>query len=161
MVWGLTIYVFYIGDEIVFVGDREILMSFHDSFLSVVLIQLLIWSLSGVQGITLMSQALSFRGEKVGLCLHCWMTPTAAEGEQKFLNCVLQDERWGIRLTSKKYMNSPTKYFTSVSSNDITTCLVFCTCIQSFFFFFLFFSLLLRQKEAISFLVLLLLFKIQ
>lgn len=42
VVWGLTIYVFYIGDEIVFVGDREILMSFHDSFLSVVLIQLLI-----------------------------------------------------------------------------------------------------------------------
>lgn len=64
-----------------------------------------------------------------------WMSATVAVGQHQFLNYVLQNERWGIRFTLKKYMNSPTKSFTSVNKNDWMTCSDFCTCIQSFYSF--------------------------
>lgn len=60
----------HIRGEIDFVGEKEIQMSIHESFFSLVLIQLLTQSLGGVQRNTLMFEVLCFRGEKLGLCLH-------------------------------------------------------------------------------------------
>jgi len=131
----LCISVSHNEGEFDFVGKGEIQMNMHKSFLSLALIQLRIWSLCGVQGITLMFEMVSFRWEKVVFFLHSWMSTTVAVGQHQFLNYVLQNESRHARFILKKHRNSPTKSFTSVNYNDWMTCSDFCTHVQTFYSF--------------------------